>query len=58
LPTGEVSDLESTAMTPDPGPASNLMTPTELGDVSGIVTGMVTGDTPGREPDGPGHRRR
>jgi hypothetical protein len=34
------------------------MTPTELGDVSGIVTGMVTGDTPGREPDGPGRRRR
>lgn len=58
LPTGEVSDGDPAAMTPDPGPASNLMTPTELGDVSGVVTGMVTGDTVGREPDGPGRRRR
>ncbi|MDP4300529.1 hypothetical protein [Leptothrix discophora] len=49
LPTGEV-----TAMVPDPGPLSNLMTPTELGD----ATGMVTGDTPGREPDRPGQKTR
>ena len=54
LPTGEVSDGDATAMTPDPGPLSNLMTPTELGD----ATGMVTGDTHGRQPDGPGRKKR
>jgi hypothetical protein len=52
LPTGEVSDIDPAAMTPDPGPLSNLMTPTELGD----ATGMVTGDSLGRQPDGPGRR--
>ncbi|MGY0194557.1 hypothetical protein ACWA7J_05710 [Leptothrix sp. BB-4] len=52
VPAGEASDIDPAAMTPDPGPLSNLMTPTELGD----ATGMVTGDTLGRQPDGPGRK--